>query len=724
MAHLNRDGRIVRWYGSLVDIQDRRSAEEALRESEAFARGVLECSPDITRVLDLGGRLLFMNRAGYRSLELESDAAIDSLTWERIAAPEYEDRIKAGLAATLAGQSTRVTFHRIKKDGSVQWLDTVTSPIPGTDGRPTRMLSISRDITAPIEAQAAIERARREAESAAARLSSVLESTMDGVLVLDLEWRLTYANHHALRMLELPASRLGESIWTIFPAEATSMFAEHYRTALATQVPVAFEEYFGSLNLWLEVNAYPSSGSLSVFFRDITIRRKAEQEWLVAKEEIAHLARHDPLTGLPNRLLFRERLEQALANRQFGTKIAVLSLGLGGLVTVNDTLGHCAGDLFLQCITERLQDSTRNSDTVARFDGDEFGIIQTSLNQPDDAGKLADRIVDAMGQPFDLNGQQVLISASVGVAVSPLDGTEPDELLKAASVARYTAKFDGRGACIFYKPGMHESLRARQLIRTALSQALPQGQLELHYQPIVCLSTGEVNCFEALLRWRHPERGMVSPEDFIPVAEEAGLIVAMGEWALREACSQAASWPNQVSIAVNLSVVQFRSAGLVEMVGKALADTGLQPGRLQLEITESLLLHNSTRNLKLLQGLRALGTRIAMDDFGTGYSSLSYLQSFPFDKIKLDRIFVRALPNGKEARAISRAVAGLGGALGITTTAEGIETQEQLVALRNNGYNEGQGYLFSKPVTAADIPGLIGSCRILETGPACHSADN
>ncbi|MBP0495007.1 PAS domain S-box protein [Roseomonas indoligenes] len=710
-ARRDAGGRIVRWYGTLENIQDRKAAEQALRESEAFARTILENSPDCVRILDIEGRLLFMNEAGHHLLDLDSTADLDTKIWGEIIPPEYREMIEGALAAAMAGKTSRFTTHRFKRDGSVQWLDTIVGYIPGAEDRPARLLSISRDVTSVRQAREAAETARREAEAAAARLSAVLESTMDGVLMLDHDWRVTYASQNARRLLQDRGFRTGASVWTMFPDEMDGVFAAHYRKVMTEQVPVAFEEYLASVHCWFEVHAYPAPEGISIFFRDVTQRREAERERLAAQEKITHMARHDALTGLPNRILFRERLGHILKDRRPGMRTAVLSLDLDGFGAINDTFGHAVGDTLLGHVVERIQSHLRGSDTLARFGGDEFAIVQPSVQQPEDAARLACRIVALLSKPFELHGQQIIIGTSVGVAIAPEDGRTADDLLKSAGVALFGAKSEGRGTHAFFRPGMHERLRTRQAIKAAMIHALPRGEFELHYQPLVRLKTGEISCFEALLRWRHPERGLISPADFIPVAEETGLIVSMGEWALREACSRAAGWPAGCGVAVNLSPAQFRSAGLVDAVSRTLSDSGLQPELLQIEITESLMLQDSTANLDVLRGLRSLGVRIAMDDFGTGYSSLSYLRSFPFDKIKLDQSFVRELPDGQEARAIIRAVAGLGATLGVTTTAEGIETLDQLRILLSTGYDEGQGYLFSKPVADPDVAQLTEAIR-------------
>lgn len=691
-------GQISQWYGTVEDIDDRKLAEQALRESEGFARSVLESSPSCIRVLDLTGHLLFMNEAGHRLLEIEDDSAIGR-TWAATLPAEYAEEAERALASARAGHSSRFHAHRITRTGEVQWLDVIIAPILGADGCPTRLLSIWHDITDTKQAREVAEQAKQRAEEAAARLSSVLESTMDCVVMLDHEWRVAYMNQNASRLLAASGLQVGMNLWESFPAEAEGAFARHYSRAMAEQTPVSFEEFLPQLGIWLEVQAYPGTEGLSVFFRDITERRLAEEERRSAQEKISYMARHDALTGLPNRFSLRERLEQSTSSASSPT--AVLCLDLDGFKAVNDTFGHPVGDALLQRVAERLQNSVRRSDLVARFGGDEFAIVQSDVTNQDQLETLARRIVDALSEPFNLDGQQIVIGTSIGIAVTSPEVNAADDLLKAADIALYCAKADGRGTFCFFDPSMNGRMLERQAIKIALRGALARREFELHYQPLIDLHTNQINSFEALLRWQHPERGMISPAEFIPLAEETGLIVQIGEWVLQEACRNAASWPGQIGIAVNLSPIQFKNKALVHTVREALAAAGLAPARLHLEITESVLLQDSQANIATLQDLRQLGVRIAMDDFGTGYSSLGYLRCFEFDKIKLDRSFVRDLPQAPECEAIARAVAGLASGLCIRTTAEGIETGDQLESLRASGYDEGQGYLFGKPVDAA-----------------------
>jgi diguanylate cyclase (GGDEF)-like protein len=417
------------------------------------------------------------------------------------------------------------------------------------------------------------------------------------------------------------------------------------------------------------------------------------------------MASHDSLTDLPNRHLLSERIAEALDDEKDG-RFAVLCLDLDRFKAVNDTLGHPTGDALLKAVAERLRGCVREGDTVARFGGDEFAIIQKAHNLPSDASKLANRICEAIRQPYELNGHHVIVGTSIGIAIAPDDGGDAETLLKSADMALYGAKADGRGVFRFFEPEMDARMQARRQMELDLRKGLEEDQFEVFYQPVVNARSQGVIGFEALVRWHHPERGLVPPDEFVPAAEETGLIVTLGEWVLRRACADAVSWPADYMVAVNLSPVQFKSGNVVSTVVNTLASTGLRPARLELEITESVLLQDSIATLQTLHQLRAIGVKIAMDDFGTGYSSLSYLRSFPFDKIKIDRSFVSSLPAAEGSVAILRAVAKLGSSLGMITTAEGVETKEQLERICAEGYKEIQGYFFSPPRSMKEISEL------------------
>jgi diguanylate cyclase (GGDEF)-like protein len=436
------------------------------------------------------------------------------------------------------------------------------------------------------------------------------------------------------------------------------------------------------------------------------------------QEEIAHrkrsearshyLAYHDALTGLANRVLFREDLERALQEaRATRSSLAVLFIDLDGFKSVNDTLGHSVGDSLLKTLGERLHEALTTSARIARLGGDEFAVLQTIGEQPMAGVSLAQRIVNLVSTPCRIDNHNITVGASVGVAISERGLENPEYLLKSADLAMYRAKADGRGMYRLFDPEMDATAQARRRLEMDLRNALARGEFEVHYQPLISVETRKVSSFEALVRWRHPERGQIEPVEFIPVAEDTGLILQLGEFVLCEACRQAMTWPEHINVAVNLSPVEFQRGDVVNAVIDALSSSGLAAHRLEIEITESVLLEKTTKSVTTLKRLRDLGVRISMDDFGTGFSSLSYLRSYPFDKIKVDRSFVRDLTKDDRSRTIVSAIAGLGMRFGMRTTAEGVETEEQLEWLRGEGCDEVQGQLFSMPVPAADILPLL-----------------
>ena len=441
--------------------------------------------------------------------------------------------------------------------------------------------------------------------------------------------------------------------------------------------------------------------SVLLALMDITERKRAEAR-------LAFLAQHDGLTGLPNRNLLRQQMDEILLHtRRSAEKVAVLVLGLDNFKSVNDTLGHGVGDKLLRGVAKRLRSSLREEDTLARLNSDEFAVIQTGMTRPEDAVLLSRRLLEAIGDPYLLDGHSVVIGATIGIAMAPGDGDDSEKLLKNADMALSRAKTESRGTFSFFEAGMDARAQSRRKIELDLRDAIQNEVLRPHYQPLIDLSTGRITGFEALVRWPHPERGMVSPGEFIPVAEETGLINGVGGLMLRRACLDAALWPDDVRVAVNLSPAQFRVGNLLSIVMDALKQSGLPPERLEVEITETVLLEKSDTVLATLHALRSLGLRISMDDFGTGFSSLSYLRSFPFDKIKIDQLFVRDLASNRDSQAIIRSIVSLGRGLGVTITAEGVETEAELSCLRAEGCHEAQGFLFSRARPHDEIVALL-----------------
>ncbi len=543
----------------------------------------------------------------------------------------------------------------------------------------------------------AVDNSREALARSQQQLSSVLESTSDSVLVLDRDWCVVYYNQNAARTINRSdCLRIGISVWELFPAAKTSGEGAHYVRAVETREPAEFEIFVEDRQAWLGIHAYPTADGLSIFFRDISEQRRV-------RDEIAYLAHHDPLTGLANRLLFQIRLEDAMNS---GAQIALLTLDLDDFKSVNDTLGHPAGDELLVTTARRLREAVGEHDLVARLGGDEFVVLSTDCEGADEAGLLAERILTALSAPQMIDGRSIRVVASLGVAL-PLHGDESaDQLFTNADIALHRAKTESRGVFRFFEPQMEAELQENQALRADLAVALDNGELRLAYQPLLDLKTSRVCSFEALLRWHHPTRGVVPPGVFIPIAEDTGLIIGIGKWVLRTACAEAATWPTEIGVAVNFSTRQFRDDSLIDEVEGALAASGLDPRRLEIEITESVLLEDSQKNMQTLRRLEELNIPVALDDFGTGYSSLGYLQRFPFSKIKIDRSFIAGLPSNDESQAIVRSVIGLGRSLGMRVTAEGVETEAQLDWVKL-GCDEAQGYLLSRPIPASEVAPVI-----------------
>jgi diguanylate cyclase (GGDEF)-like protein len=545
-------------------------------------------------------------------------------------------------------------------------------------------------------------------------LAITLEHMGQGLMMVDNDRNVAVVNRQAIRLLDLPEDFLRgdrpfddvlRCLWEQgdFGVDGETLEPRVREFIKAGGlIDIGTYERTRPNGTVLEVQSVPlPGGGLVRTFTDITVRRHSEAR-------IAHMASHDALTGLANRALLQERIEQAIArSRRSSEKFAVLLLDLDRFKDVNDTLGHPAGDILLKIAAQRLCEAVREIDTVSRLGGDEFAVVQTGIDGSKDAETLCRRIVDVIGQPFEISGQAVEIRTSIGIAMAPADGVDAEQLLKKADIALYAVKTAGRGGWRFFEPAMETCAQARRALEHDLRKALQGDQLQVVYQPMIDLASGEVCGLEALLRWNHPHRGTVSPAEFIPVAEEVGLIGDIGRWVLQTACAAAVEWPDSVKVAVNLSPAQFKDRKLVDIVRHALSDSGLPGGRLELEITETVMLQESEANLSALKELRELGCGIALDDFGTGYSSLSHLRAFPFTKIKIDKSFVKELGNKPDSAAIVGAVADLGRSLDVPTIAEGVETREQLDFVRAAGCRQAQGFLFSPPVPVWEVEAII-----------------
>jgi diguanylate cyclase (GGDEF)-like protein/PAS domain S-box-containing protein len=693
-------GRILRWYGTLEDVHERELAKAALVESEAAFRLLFLSNPAPMWVYD---------QETLRFLEV-NDAAVQTYGWSREAflgmsildIRPAEDR-EAVLRSATQPRSARKTsgpWRHVTAAGQGRLVDLLSYRIP-FEGRPA-VLVTAWDVTDRVRAEEAL-RESEENYRYTIELSPQLPWIADAdgqVLTIGSRWNQIVGM--------TPGETLGMG-WldAIHPEDAPRMEACWAR-AMASGEPLDVEVRIrlrdGSYR-WFRSRAAARRDEAGRILRwygtdeDIHERKLAEQQ-------ISYMAYHDPLTDLANRRLFHQELEQALAGLRPGELLALHCIDLDQFKGVNDTLGHAAGDALLRQAAQRLRLCLPQGGLVARLGGDEFAIIQTGLHGREEAAAFARMIGEVLDRDYQIDDRQAVVGVSIGICLASHEDSVP-EVVRNADIALYRAKAEGRSTFRFFEPAMDEAVRQKQLLRGGLRSALERGELDLHFQPLVGIRTGEVTGFEALLRWQHPERGMIPPAEFIAVAEEAGLITRMGEWALRAACREAARWPSSIRVAVNLSPVQFRSPSLLQAVTGALAEAGLEAGRLELEITESALLQDDQANLAILQELRGLGLRIALDDFGTGFSSLGYLLRFPFDKIKIDRSFVMGLPDRRESKAVIGAVISMGRSLGISVTAEGVETVEQRDALHRLGCDEAQGYLFSRPVPAAEVPSLM-----------------
>ncbi|HMK79155.1 MAG TPA: PAS-domain containing protein [Xanthobacteraceae bacterium] len=698
------------WVSAHEDITARLRNAEALREQNLLFDAALNNMSQGLCMFDADQRLIVCNEQYIQIFDADRNLIRPGVTMEEI----FADGVRRGFYSETVEELMARRLELLAKGQPVVF------DRPLADGRTIEMsicplanggwVGTYEDIT---------ERRRVEAERAAAviqvreqhrRFNAALNNMSQGLCMIDAEHNVIVCNRRYLEIFGFSPDKIKPGISMREVMEHTIELGNQKDMSAAE----LYDNYVKRLNAGrasihrhladgrvLEVVNEPMpEGGWIVTYEDITERYQAEQN-------IARMARHDSLTDLPNRLLFREKMAEGLARVAAGGEaMALFCLDLDNFKTINDTLGHPIGDALLRAVAQRLRAVVGEDDTIARLGGDEFAILQAA-SSPYAAEALAGRVVDVLASPIMVEGHEINTGLSVGIALAPNDGTAADHLMKCADLALYRAKAEGRGLFRFFEPEMDARIQRRRALEVDLRRALVSGEFHLVYQPQLNLATNALTGMEALLRWNHPERRAVLPAEFIPVAEETGLIVPLGEWVLRRACAEAAHWPDAIRVAVNLSPVQFRNRGLVTMVTQALAAAGLPATRLEIEITEAALLQKDEMTVAMLHQLRALGVRISMDDFGTGYSSLSYLRSFPFDKIKIDRSFIADIERNGDSEAIIRAIAELGASLGIATTAEGIETQEQLELVRRAGCTEVQGYLLSTPCAAADVLDLI-----------------
>ena len=654
------------------EVSQRRSAQARLSDA-------LETSPEGVVLLDADGQIALANSRASEFIRLSPQLL-------------QSDRLDAPSLAPADGDNDGFASEARLSDG--RWLR-----VSRSETQEGGVVLVYSDIST-------LKQQKAELHETNLRLDAALTHMSQGLCLYNSEARLQVANRRFCEIFDISPELvvpgmtmedvLGLSVAAGNHADRTvaDLLAERERSM--AQHDGNYLQHLADGRIIAIAQRPTTDGGWLVTCEDVTEQQRAESQ-------IAFMARHDALTKLPNRTLLAERIELAVAQVGRGSGFAVFCLDLDNFKQVNDTLGHPVGDELLCAVADRLNACVREVDTVARLGGDEFAVIQCGVQGGEEAERLARRIVECVGAPYELNGHRVVVGCSVGISMSPGDGTTGEKLLKNADVALYRAKMEGRGTWRFFEPAMDASLQRRRAIELDLREAMLKDEFSLFYQPLYDLHLDRICGFEALLRWHHPKRGLVPPDQFIPIAEEIGLIGPLGEWVLGRACEQAVTWPSEMKLAVNVSAVQFRDPDFTDVVVNALAASKLSPRRLELEITESVFLVNSSETLATLHKLKAQGVRIALDDFGTGYSSLSYLRSFPFDKLKIDKSFVRDATATHGSKSIVRAVISLGRSLGMTTIAEGIETAEQTAYLREAGCNLGQGYWFGRPQPAEQL---------------------
>ncbi|MGJ3262704.1 MAG: bifunctional diguanylate cyclase/phosphodiesterase [Salinarimonas sp.] len=712
LSPIRRDGagRVVEWLAASLDIDDILRDRERLEKTTELLELALEAGGAGWFERDIASGTSRLSRESKRLLGLPDDAP-ETLSGEgflaRMHPDAHESVARARNAAVASGRSYATEFRVRLPEGRTRWIMAVGRPGRNPETGADRILGLNIDITERKLVEEAMRRSEARLRASEERLAYALEATNEGIWDWDLR---TGEGWHSERWAQMLGYRRDEiaphvSNWRALVhaddrCRVEARLAEHIDGATplyACEFRVRHKD--GSWRWILDRGKVVSRDAAGCAMRmvgthtDITDRKEAEHR-------AERMARHDGLTDLPNRAHFRERLDEALdVAAKTGESVALVCLDLDRFKAVNDTLGHPVGDALLKAVAGRLAGQVRASDVLARLGGDEFAVLQIGAEQPEAARALAQRLSQAFATPVSVAGRDLSVGLSIGVAIAPHDGADADQLFKSADLALYRAKGEGRSTVRFFEPAMDASERERQELEIDLREAIARQELDLHFQPALDLASGAVAGFEALARWTHPVRGPIPPDRFVPLAEQSKLITGLGDFVLRRACAVAASWPAPTRVAVNVSPAQFDSDDLVAKVADALDRAGLPASRLELEITETVLIGDDVAVVRQLQALRDLGVRIALDDFGTGYSSLSYLRRFAFDRIKIDRSFIRDM-HDPDTAAIVRAIVGLGARLGIAITAEGIETEAQLARVKAEGCAEAQGWLIGRPGSA------------------------
>ncbi|MDD5241851.1 MAG: EAL domain-containing protein [Sulfuricella sp.] len=685
-----------------------RTAENTLFEQKEFLNAILESGPECVKVISADGSLLQINRAGLAMLEVDTLEEAVEQGLLNFVQREYRNAFVQFSRRVLSGESGIMAFPIKGKQGTPRWLETHATPMRNAQEEIIALVGVTRDIT---EHRRMEERLRLSAK--------VFENSGEGIIITDAASRIMSVNHAFTGVTGYSAEEaIGQTPAILNSGRQNEGFFRDMWHDISQQ-----DYWSGEIwNRRKNGEAYPEWLGVSVvrdvdnrvthyvgIFSDISEIKKSEAK-------IEFLAYHDPLTELPNRLLARDHMELAMSSAdRANSKATLLFLDIDNFKTINDSLGHAVGDTLLKAVAARLRECLRDTDTLSRQGGDEFLIVLPDVSDSDAIAGVAEKILTRMAASFHLGSHELSISLSVGLAVYPDDGRDFETLLKKADTAMYQAKEAGRNSYRFHTEQMNADAVEYLRIRNGLCQALEKGEFVLHYQPQVSLASGAVIGAEALIRWHHPELGLVPPGRFIRIAEESGLIEPIGKWVLLEACRQAAAWCKaglpELVIAVNLSAVQFKRGDLMRSVAQALDDSGLDPALLELELTESILIQNTEQVLGTVQRLKTLGVKLSIDDFGTGYSSLSYLKRFNVDKLKIDQSFVRDMVNDPSDAAIIRAIIQMAKSLNLKTIAEGVEDKQTLDFLRLNHCDEAQGYHFARPIPADDFFAYVSEAR-------------